>query len=102
MAECSASINRQIGALVDRDGEISHVIVGDARSIFIPELSEYPLGRKVLRGLRLIHTHLRDEEINKDDITDLSLLRLDALIAIMMRDGQPQRLSMAYLTPSDS
>lgn len=102
MAECSASINRQIGALVDRDGDISHVIVGDARSIFIPELSEYPLGRKVLRGLRLIHTHLRDEEINKDDITDLSLLRLDALIAIMMRDGQPQRLSMAYLTPSDS
>ncbi|GAB4536989.1 MAG: GTPase HflX [Thermodesulfovibrionia bacterium] len=102
MADCSASINRQIGVLVDRDGDISHVIVGDARSIFIPELTDYPLGRKVLRGIRLIHTHLMNEEINQDDITDLSLLRLDALIAIMMKHGQPQRVSMAHLTSSDS
>lgn len=102
MAECSSSIGRQIGALADRSGNISYVIVGDAKGIFIPELTEYPLGRRVLRGLRLIHTHLKDEQINQDDITDLSLLRLDALIAIMIRDSQPHRVSMAHLTSSDS
>ncbi len=102
MAECSASIGRQIGVLVDRGGNVSHVIVGDAKGIFIPELSDYPLGRRVLRGLRLIHTHLKDEKVSQDDITDLSLLRLDALITIMMKDGQPRSISMAHLGASDS
>ena len=70
--------------LVNRKGGVYHVIVGDAKGIFIPELTHYPLGRKVLRGLRLIHTHLKSEKINQDDITDLSLLRLDSLIVIGM------------------
>ena len=83
--------------LVNRKGGIYHVIVGDAKSIFIPELANYPLGRKVLRGLRLIHTHLKSESINQDDITDLSLLRLDALIVIGMKDGLPDNVSLAHL-----
>jgi GTP-binding protein HflX len=102
IAECSSSIGRQIGVLADRDGNISYVIVGDAKGIFIPELSDYPLGRKVLRGLRLIHTHLKNEKINQDDITDLSLLRLDALIAIGLKDGRPENIYLAHLLPMDS
>jgi GTP-binding protein HflX len=97
MAEWSDAIGRQIGVLADRDGDIHHVIVGDARGIFIPELENHPLGRKVLRGLRLIHTHLKSEAINQDDITDLSLLRLDALIVIGLKDGQPDNVSLAHL-----
>lgn len=102
MAEWSGSIGRQIGVLADRGGNISHVIVGDARGIFIPELAAYPLGRKVLRGLRLIHTHLKSEAINQDDITDLSLLRLDALIVIGLKDSQPDSISLAHLNSSGS
>jgi len=102
MAECSSSIGRQIGAIADRDGNISHVIVGDAKGLFIPELTEYPLGRKLLRGLRLIHTHLKNEQINQDDITDLSLLRLDALIAIGLKNGRAENIYLAHLLPSDS
>jgi GTP-binding protein HflX len=83
--------------LADRNGNISHVIVGDAKGLFIPDLAEYPLGRKILRGLRLIHTHLKSERINRDDITDLSLLRLDALIVIGLRDGIPENVSLAHL-----
>jgi GTP-binding protein HflX len=83
--------------LVNRKGGIYHVIVGDAKGIFIPELANYPLGRKVLRGLRLIHTHLKSEKINQDDITDLSLLRLDSLIVIGMKDGIPDNVSLAHL-----
>lgn len=98
MAECSHSIGRQVGVLVDRKGNVYHVIVGDAKGIFIPELVHYPLGKKVLRGLRLIHTHLKSEQINQDDITDLSLLRLDALIVIGLRDGMPDTVSMAHLS----
>jgi GTP-binding protein HflX len=78
------------------------VIVGDAKGIFIPDLSDYSLGRRVLRGLRLIHTHLKNEKISKDDITDLSLLRLDALVAIGMRDdGEPDKVYLAHLAPQE-
>jgi GTP-binding protein HflX len=102
MSECSSTIGRQVGAVVDRDGNISHVIVGDAKGLFIPELSSYPLGRKVLRGLRLIHTHLKDERINQDDITDLSLLRLDALVAIGLKEGRPSHIYLAHLSTTDT
>ena len=102
MAECSSSIGRQVGVLVHRSGNISHVIVGDAKGIFIPELTNFPRGRRVLRGLRLIHTHLKSEGINQDDITDLSLLRLDALVVIGLKDGRPDSVSMAHLYSRDS
>lgn len=102
MAECSSSIGRQVGVLADRNGDISYVIVGDAKGLFIPELTDYPLGRKLLRGLRLIHTHLKNEQINQDDITDLSLLRLDALIVIGLKNGFPENIYLAHLSVSNS
>ncbi|OGW45371.1 MAG: GTPase HflX, partial [Nitrospirae bacterium RBG_13_41_22] len=76
-----------------------HVIVGNARGIFIPELEDYPLGRKALRGLRLIHTHLNEESLNQDDLTDLALLRLDLIAAIGVRNGLPGNIFVAYLMP---
>lgn len=103
LAQCSYSIGRQIGILADRKGDIEYVIVGDAKSIFIPELSDYPLGKRVLRGLRLIHTHLKNEKLSNDDTTDLSLLRLDAIVAIGMKDdGEPDMVYLAHLAPQES
>ncbi len=99
LAGLSEEMNRQIGILVTRKGAITHVIVGDAKGIFIPPLQEYPLGRRALRGLRLIHTHLNDEPLNKDDITDLSLLRFDLIAAIGIRNEQPVHLYIAHLVP---
>ncbi|MEK7308324.1 MAG: GTPase HflX [Nitrospirota bacterium] len=102
MAEHSSSIGRQIGAVADRNGNITHVIAGDAKGLVIPDLADYPLGRRVLRGLRLIHTHLKNEQINQDDITDLLLLRLDALIAIGIENSMPENIYLAHLKSSDS
>lgn len=84
---------------MSREGSITHVIVGDANSVFIPGLDDYPLGRKALRGLRFIHTHLRDEPLNNEDITDLSLLRLDMIAAISIREGLPHNIYAAHLMP---
>jgi len=100
LAECSFSTGRQVGILADRRGAITHVIVGDAKGIFIPELTDHPIGKKILRGLRLIHTHLKNEKINQDDITDLSLLRFDALIVIGIEDDRPANISVARLSSS--
>jgi len=101
LTECSVAAGRQIGVLADRNGDIAYVIVGDAKGILIPELTDYPLGRRPLRGLRLIHTHLKNEKLSQDDITDLSLLRLDALIAIGIKDDAPANIYIARLSASD-
>ena len=100
LTELSHELHRQIGILVNRAGSITHVIVGDARGIFIPELEDYPLGRKALRGLRLVHTHLNEEPLTQDDLTDLALLRLDLVAAIGIRNGLPGAVSIAYLLPN--
>lgn len=62
----------------------------------------YPLGRSPLRRLRFIHTHLKDEPLNNEDITDLSLLRFDLIAAISVRDGLPHNLYAAHLMPFGS
>jgi GTP-binding protein HflX len=78
------------------------VIVGDARGIIIPPLENYPLGRSPLRGLRLVHTHLKEEPLTQDDLTDLSLLRFDLIAAISAKDGLPGNIYVAHLMPHGS
>lgn len=99
LANLSTEIGRQIGVIITRSGEISHVVVGDKKGIFIPDLSDYPLGRKPLRGLRFIHTHIKREPLNQDDITDLSLLRFDLIAAISIKDSLPDNIYIAHLMP---
>lgn len=77
------------------------VIVGDEKEIFIPALTDYPLGRRRLRGVRLIHTHLKNEPLSKDDLTDLALMRLDYISAIgVSSDGLPADIFNAHLLPA--
>ena len=84
---------------MNRAGSVTHVIVGDAKGLFIPGLEGYPLGKKPLRGLRLIHTHLNGEPLTRDDLTDLALLRLDLVAAIGVKSGLPGNISVAHLMP---
>lgn len=91
-------LQRQIGILIARSGKITHVIVGDAGRIYIPSLDDYPLGRRPLRGLRLVHTHLRDEPLSEDDMTDLALLRLDLIAAIGVNDETLSNVRVGRIT----
>ena len=52
--------------------------------------------------MRFIHTHLRNEPINKEDITDLALLRFDVIAALTVRDGLPDKIHAAHLMPQGS
>jgi GTP-binding protein HflX len=101
--EISADIRRQIGILINRTGMVEYVIIGDEKGLVIPELRDYPLGKRSLRGLRLIHTHLRNEPVTEDDITDLSLLRLDLLATLLFVPGKQQIYTqLAWLTTSSA
>ena len=82
LTELSRLTGRQLAVLLDRRGTVTHVIVGDAHQIFVPDLSRHRAGEGRFRGLRLVHTHLRGEGLTRDDLTDLSLLRFDAMIVV--------------------
>ncbi|MFK5926545.1 MAG: GTPase HflX [Desulfuromusa sp.] len=101
LTELSRELKRQLGLIIDRSGSIQYVIVGDDREIIIPDLSRNSLGRSGLRGLRCIHTHLKQEPLSRDDLTDLELLRLDVMAMIGVgEDGLPTHFSYAHLLPT--
>ena len=86
--------------LLNRRGEVEWVIVGDAQQIELPDVGRARAGPSRLRGLRLVHTHLKGEPLSRDDLTDLVLLRLDAVAAVAAReDGLPGRIDLATLLP---
>jgi len=99
LAEISADVRRQIGVLVDRQGAVAYVIVGDAKGLLIPTLPRERGVKGRLKGLRLIHTHLDAGPLSHDDLMDLALLRLDAVAALAVTDGQPGAIEIAHLLP---
>ncbi len=103
IAAISSEISRQIGLLIDRQGVVRHVIVGDAGGIEIPELGRARAGAARLRGLRCVHTHLKPSSLSREDLTDMALLRLDAMAAIETgEDGNTGRVHVAHLLPIPS
>jgi len=103
LTELSHDLHRQIGVLIDRKGHVRETIVGDTGSVFLPDLSAYRQGRSRFCGLRLVHTHLSESGLDEDDLTDLALLRLDAVAAITVReDGLPGNLYVGHLQPANA
>jgi GTP-binding protein HflX len=101
LAEVSAALHRQVGVLIDRRGSVTHVMVGDASKIDLPDVGRLRGAQGRFRGLRLVHTHLRGEGLTRDDFTDLALLRLDLVAAITIdAAGRPQRLHLGHLLPA--
>jgi GTP-binding protein HflX len=103
VSQLSHEIRRQIGLLVDRQGRIVYVVVGDTRRIVIPATEDYRAAPGRLNGLRCVHTHLTNEPLNRDDLTDLALLRLDLMAAIgQSAEGYPHAVHVAHLLPGVS
>ncbi len=98
--ELSHEIRRQIGLLINRRGIIESVIVGADRQLVIPQLARSRSGPRLLRGVRFVHTHLDNQPLTKDDLTDLALLRLDLMAVLGVGDGgEPVSISLAHLLP---
>jgi GTPase len=102
LSELSHETRRQIGVLIDRKGYVEFVIVGDARQIELPDFKRVRVAGDRFRGLRCVHTHLRGEELTRDDLTDLALLRLDLMASIDVdeKTGLPGVVRAAHLQPS--
>lgn len=100
LSKLSYEIRRQIAVLVNRQGKIAFVIVGDHKQVVLPSLENYRAASGRLKGLRCIHTHLQNEPLTNDDLTDLSLLRLDMMAVVVTNSGgRPQQVHVAHLLP---
>jgi GTP-binding protein HflX len=92
----SHATGRQVGVLVDRRGTVHHVVLGDASKLMLPDVGRLRAGAGRLRGLRLIHTHLRNEPLSRDDLVDLTRLNLDMVVAICLAPGEERALCVYY------
>jgi len=102
LAHLTTVISRQIALTINRKGIIEHVIVGDAKGVMFPDLSAYRRGARRLKGLRAVRTHLGAlQELTREDLTDLALLRLDGFAVLEVDEtGGMHRLHVAQLLPS--
>lgn len=103
LVEISHDIRRQMGVLVDRNGKIVCVIAGDPHGIVIPVTPDHMAIPGRLKGLRCVHTHLKDEPLTRDDLTDLALLRLDFITAVCLTsDGRPGPVYSGHVLPDET
>lgn len=97
MCGLAARLQRQVGVLIDRSGRVTHVLAGDDHQVELPDLGRWGKESGRLRGLRLVHVHLKGEPIDGDDLNDLARLGLDLVAALTHRDGVPHLISIAHL-----
>ena len=103
LVDASVATSRQVGVLVHRSGQVESVIVGDASKITLPDIGRLRAAAGRFRGIRLIHTHLRAEPLTRDDLVDLSRLRLDLVAAVLVTpDGAPGNVHWAHLVPENA
>lgn len=101
MAMASHTIGRQVGVLIDRQGRVTHVFVGDAHRIYLPDVGRARAGWMHRRGLRHVHTILDHQGLHRDDLADLRKLRLDAVVGLRVgTQGEALDLEYAYVLPA--
>ena len=99
ISHISFEIKRQIGLLLDRKNTVQYIIIGSNKDITIPTLERFGVLPGKLRGLRLVHTHLYNEDLSKEDINDLLYLRLDAISAVLVSStGLPSKIFTAHIS----
>jgi len=80
MGELALEIGRPVSALIDRRGRITTIAAGDAADTPLPPTAGEAESR--LRGLRLVHVHLKPGGLSGPDLTALFLNRLDMIVAV--------------------
>ena len=96
----SWEIRRRIGLVITRRGVVEQVLVGTNRGLSLADLKKIRLGSRLLRGVRLVQTHLNNEPLSQEELTNLALYRLDLVTAIGVdQDGLPLDLHLAHLLP---
>ncbi|MBQ5986335.1 MAG: GTPase HflX [Clostridia bacterium] len=97
LADFTGRIGREISVYISRGGMIADVSIGDATTVSMPNMR---LVRNIDRlcGVRCIHTHPNGSGYLSDvDLGTLNSMRLDAMVAIGVRDGKPTSVYASYV-----
>jgi len=95
LADLTGRINREIVVYINRKGNIIDIGVGDSSTVSLGDV-EGRRGKTRLSGVRCIHTHPNgDGRLSAVDINSLITLKLDAMVAIGVRDGAVAEVSVA-------
>ena len=101
ISNISSRINREISVFIDRKGNIVDLSVGDSSTVSLPEIK----GRRDksrLSGIRCIHTHPNGVGmVSLVDINSMLKLRLDAMVAVGVADGNITEIYAAIPTRSE-
>ncbi len=102
MTQISRDIRRLVGVLVDRNGTVTQVIVGDHHRIYLPDIGRQRSGACRFRGIRYLRSSLNGNLLTQEDLTDLCRLRLDLVAGFEVRsDGYPGQISWAHMLPKN-
>ncbi|MCL2362102.1 MAG: GTPase HflX [Defluviitaleaceae bacterium] len=97
LATFTGATGREAMVYLDRAGRVESVIVGEHDRVSLPSLSRRRSEDR-LNGLRCIHTHPGgNSALSSVDIQSLKYLRLDAMAAVGVLDGEPTAMQVAIL-----
>ncbi len=91
LAQCAVDLGRLVGVLIDRRGHVRHVLLGEPKRIWMPDLGRLGGGVGRTRGLRLVVAvppSPAPPVLPADLRTDLTRLRLDGLAYLEARRDQ--------------
>ncbi len=88
--------------LINRRGQVERTFVGEPKRIYLPDVGRQRAGIGHLRGLRHVHTVLDASGLVPEDLSDLTRLRLDTVVALeVLSSGEPGEVAFAYPTPGE-
>ena len=95
ISRISGIIDREISVAIDRRGNIVSVAVGDSTKVELPVLD---IVEHRLCGVRIVHTHPNGySNLSGLDLSALLKLKLDAIVAIGVTDGNITDCSFANI-----
>ncbi|MEW6624460.1 MAG: GTPase HflX [Bacillota bacterium] len=96
--QLTLDINKEIAVYISRNGKILEVTVGNSRFVHLPSLAPR-FSRRLLSGIRCIHTHPGRGILSPVDLAALDNLRLDCMMAIEVIPGKTPYLYTAFFNP---
>lgn len=94
IASVTSILNREVSVALDRRGNVVEIAIGDSHTVKLPKVEQDKRG---LAGVRIIHTHPNSSSRLSDvDISALLSLKLDAMIALGVYEGQVRNVTLGF------
>lgn len=96
ISRVTAEIEKEVSVAISRKGKVINVAIGDSTSVEVPLID---INERKLSGVRVIHTHPNGIcRLSALDASALLKLKLDAIVAIAIDEGEIKDASLGFCT----